>query len=113
MLKNQVKLLIYIIICIVGLSSIRAFGCETPSSEFDFLKTISQKDRASFQSDEIIIVNVYFHIMRKSDGTGGQTLAEVETAFNILQSDFRPHNICFNLLGIGEILDDDYFKGIE
>ena len=112
MLKKQINLLIILSFLLFVLLDTCVFGCETPSSGYDFLKTIPQKDRITFQSDEVVIVNLYFHIIRKADGTGGQTLAEVEEAFNLLQSDFRPHNICFNLLGIGEIFNDDYYDGL-
>ena len=106
MFKNQMKILVVLFV----LSNFYAYGfCLTPPSASDFLQTIPLKDRVSFQSDEVVIVNLYFHIIRRADGTGGQTLAEVEKAFNLLQDDFRPHGICFNLLGIGEILDDDYY----
>lgn len=40
-------------------------------------------------------LKVYFHIIRRSDGTGGQTVAKVNQAFQILNQDFNPHSISF------------------
>ena len=41
-------------------------------------------------------LKIYFHIIRKSNGTGGQSIENVEEAFNILNQDFNAHNISFN-----------------
>lgn len=54
-------------------------------------------------------INVYIHIIRKSDGTGGQTLANVNSAFVILNNDFNPHNIYFIPNCDIAYIDNDYY----
>jgi hypothetical protein len=51
-------------------------------------------------------IRIFFHIIRKSNGTGGQTLTEVNTALNVLNSDYAAHGINFSVLGMDEIKDD-------
>lgn len=41
-------------------------------------------------------LRVYFHVIRRSDGTGGQSVAAVNQAFQILNQDFNSHNINFS-----------------
>jgi hypothetical protein len=78
--------------------------CATVSDTPDILQAISPNQ---FQVvEETYTVRIFFHIIRKTNGTGGQTLAEVETALNVLNSDYAAHGISFLLLGIDEIKDD-------
>ncbi len=59
-------------------------------------------------------INVYVHIVRRSDGTGGQSLANVNSAFNILNADFNPHDIHFiRNCDIHYIDNDDYYIDYE
>lgn len=79
--------------------------CGTPSNIPDFLTNLSGRFQAAQNS---YIIGIYLHVMRNSDGTGGQTQTEVNTAFNTLVSDYRPYNITFELLGTDEINDNTY-----
>lgn len=59
-------------------------------------------------------INVYVHIVRRSNGTGGQTLSNVNSAFNILNADFNPHDIFFvRNCEINYIDNDDYYTDYE
>lgn len=40
-------------------------------------------------------LRVYFHVIRKPDGTGGQIYSNVDQAFQILNNDFNSHHIYF------------------
>ena len=40
-------------------------------------------------------IRIYIHVLRKSDGTGGQTETAVESALDYLDEAFNPHNIFF------------------
>ncbi len=40
-------------------------------------------------------IRVYVHVIRHLDGSGGQTDEAIRNAFEILNSDFNPHNIFF------------------
>lgn len=59
------------------------------------------------------MVRIFLHIVRKSDGTGGLTPQEINTALDILANDFAPHNICFYLLGIDEINNDNFYNSLD
>ncbi|MGB0879750.1 MAG: zinc-dependent metalloprotease [Polaribacter sp.] len=41
-------------------------------------------------------MKIYFHVVRRSDGSGGQSLASVNQALQILQTDFNPIGISFD-----------------
>lgn len=49
----------------------------------------------SVQNNEHYCLRVYFHVIRKSNGLGGQSVSAVEQAFQILNEDYIPHNISF------------------
>lgn len=53
---------------------------------------------AAFQSMNAtgpFYLKVYFHVIRRSNGTGGQSIADVQGALSILNQDFGPHNVHF------------------
>jgi hypothetical protein len=54
------------------------------------------------------LIRVFIHAVRNSAGTNGVTNGQILDALNILQTDFNPHNICFSLVGIGSINNDDF-----
>jgi len=84
--------------------------CLTPSDIPEFLRTIPQNRYVVTRSNDTYVVRIFFHIIRQSNGTGGQTTSEVNAAFDILKADYRPHGICFELLGIDEIWDSNYYN---
>jgi Pregnancy-associated plasma protein-A len=49
------------------------------------------------------IVRIYGHIVQRTNGTGGQSLSNINNALNILMDDFRPYDISFSLIGIDSI----------
>ncbi|GEM_PF-1453647 len=55
-------------------------------------------------------IGIFFHVMRLSNGTGGQTQQEVNNAFNTLESDYQSYNLHFLLLGIDEIWNDNFYN---
>ncbi|NUQ24014.1 MAG: T9SS type A sorting domain-containing protein [Saprospiraceae bacterium] len=59
-------------------------------------------------------IRIYTHIVRTSNGTGGQTIQGVEEAINILQQDFSSHNIFFVWDCNINYIDEDlhYFQDI-
>jgi hypothetical protein len=82
--------------------------CATVSDVPDILQTIPP---AQFQIvQNTYTVRIFLHIIRRSDGTGGQTLNEIETALSILNTDYEAHNITFSLLGIDEIKNNEIYN---
>jgi hypothetical protein len=82
--------------------------CATPGNIPDFLKTIKSSEIKSASSSYTI--GIFFHVMRRTDGTGGQTQQEVNTALSTLISDYQPYNINIYLLGTDEIKNDTYYN---
>jgi len=80
--------------------------CFTPSYYPDVLQGSSQYQIVN----NSYTVRIFFHIIRRTNGTGGQTTAEINTALNVLNSDYAPQGISFSLLGIDEILNDNIYN---
>jgi hypothetical protein len=80
------SLSIFIIICMNMQAQINGF-CATSPNVPNFLS--NRRALLNTTSDSYTI-GIFFHVMRKSDGTGGQTQQEVTTAFNTLVSDYQP-----------------------
>lgn len=53
-------------------------------------------------------VRVFFHIIRRSNGTGGQNTNILPNCLNILNTDFNAHNISF-INGGSDFIDSDRF----
>ena len=51
-------------------------------------------------------LNVFFHVIRKSDGTGGHTYQDVNDTFTMLNTDFNSHNIYFFWDNVIDYIDD-------
>src|ERR1700749_4256276 len=82
--------------------------CSTPGTAPDLLQQISPANRLAPSSNYVIMV--FVHVMKRSNGTGGQSPAAVTQAVNFLVTDFQAQNICISLLGQDEILSDSYYN---
>jgi len=107
---NRIKIgcMLLLVMCSVG--AYPQDFCFTNSNVPDFLQTIPKSRYVPARSNDTYIVRIFFHIIRRSNGTGGQTPQEVDAAFNILQSDYQPYGICFFLVGVDEIRDDNTYN---
>lgn len=54
-------------------------------------------------------VRIYIHIIRQSNQTGGQSIAAINDAMSILNSDFSPHGISFLIIGTYDYIDSDSY----
>ncbi|WP_457618952.1 hypothetical protein [Lutibacter sp.] len=81
--------------------------CYTPNhSNYQYLNTMM---RSSSLSDESYCIKIYFHVIRRTDGTGGQNIGSVNQAFQILNNDYNPHDISFVWDGNINYIDNDTF----
>ena len=79
--------------------------CHTPQvSSQQLLKRYMFKSKSA--NDSIYLLRVYFHVVRKSDGTGGHSSQDVHDSFNILNRDFNSHGIYFIWNGNIDYIDD-------
>lgn len=84
--------------------------CTTPGNYSDFLLTAanSPNGRRIAGSNSTYTVNLFFHFVRNSDGTGGQNLAVLSTIMNNLSTSFSPYSVFFNNVGNDEIRNNNY-----
>ncbi len=61
------------------------------------------------QSNMHAFVKIYVHVIRKNDGTGGQTISSTNQAINILRSDYCPVSIYFDWDGTIDYIDNTSF----
>lgn len=79
--------------------------CHTPQvSSQQLMKRYMLKSKST--NNSIYMLKVYFHVMRKSDGTGGHSSQDVYESFNILNRDFNSHGIYFIWNGNIDYIDD-------
>ena len=74
--------------------------CLTPAmtnNENESILTKRNSKQINRSSHSCYHLKVYFHVIRMSNGTGGQSLTNVQTAFDILNSDFNTHGIFFSV----------------
>lgn len=101
------KILFLVATCLM-LLSIESFGqqfCNTPSQTSNEFLGKSALIRTA-TNDNSYCLRVYFHVIRKTDGSGGQTVSEVNQAFQILNEDFNPHGISFSWNNTIHYIDD-------
>lgn len=55
-------------------------------------------------------IRVYFHIVRRTNGTGGQNVSVINTVMSNLNSAFGAQNINFLNVGNGEVRDDNLYE---
>ena len=54
------------------------------------------------------VINIYVHLMRNSDGTGGVNINNARDAYNTMVADYASSNITFNLVGAQWINNSTY-----
>ena len=82
--------------------------CGTPAiTNIENVRKLSSPQKRSANSSYLL--RVYFHIVRKSSGTGGVSTSNVASAYSRLNSDFNGHGIYFIWDGITDPIDDDTY----
>lgn len=81
--------------------------CFTPqnSSNIDVFSSFLK----SAKVQQEYTLRIYIHVVRRSNGTGGQSVSEVNQAVDILNSDFNQHGIYFQRVGNIEYIDNDSY----
>ncbi len=63
--------------------------------------------KLSSNLNSVYAFRIYVHIVRRSDGTGGQSVEAVKEAISFLNNDFRPYNIYFTWDKSIDYIDSD------
>ena len=111
------KKLFFILIVLFQLSFYgqRKAICRTPSrtnwTNMQQLINLNIANSSGFinQSDMHALVKIYVHVIRRTDGTGGQTLSSTREAIDILKADFCPVKIFFDWDGEIDFIDNTTF----
>lgn len=108
------KRIIYIIMFIPSLAICQTL-CHTPAITQNQLQDVCKLKGKKLPSiNNAFFLKVYFHIIRRSNMTGGQTISNVNDSFEILNNDFNPYNIYFVWDGTIDYIDSDtYFYDIN
>lgn len=103
------KKVIYLLICLlIQQVSFAQIFCGTNSNVPNILQQIPQSKLSP--PGNAYVIRVFIHVIRRSDGSGGQSQQAVQEALNDLVEDYEPHNICISLLGQDEIDNDTYYN---
>jgi hypothetical protein len=79
--------------------------CSTPAPQTALRYTRFQTAEAARTIDYSYVVNVYVHILQNNDGSNpATTIPQLNFDLQRMTNFFRPHNICFMLVGV------DYFN---
>lgn len=99
-MKNEIKVLLLATILITlfhGITRAQSFcGIYNMKDVYfneEANRILKRGSAANFQGKYFL--RLQFHILRRSDGTGGRTVGDVYTAMSKLEEAFNPHNICF------------------
>ena len=86
------------------------FTCETDGN----IPNSLQDDGASYQAAaRCYTVRVYFHIVRQSDGSGGQPTSVINTIINNFNSSYSAYGINFENVGNDQINNSFYLTGFN
>ncbi len=81
--------------------------CFTPPNSSSINLYSSLLKRA--QVEESYCLRIYVHVIRRSNGTGGQSIQDVSQALSFLDMDFNPHGISFVWNDIIDYIDNDSY----
>lgn len=81
--------------------------CFTPQNSKNLELYNSALARTKVQNSYCL--KIYVHVIRKSDGTGGQSVADVNQALQFLDDDFNPHGITFQWDNTIDYIDNDTY----
>lgn len=99
-----------LILFIFVLTTVPIFTQDFCATESDYPNSLQNIDFNFISTNGPYSVRVFFHIIRRSNGTGGQSSAILPNCLNILNNDFNAHNINF-INGGNDFIDSDDFFG--
>ena len=103
------KIILLILILFATVDNIVAQNlCGTPSSSANFSLNKSSLMRRTTNNNSYCL-KVYFHVIRNTNGTGGQTVVSLNQAFLILNQDYNPHNISFKWDNFIDYIDNSSY----
>lgn len=109
----KTKIILLTIFSCIFYTTYSQIECSTPTSTVNADYSSIIQSRGVYQPNEgPYCINVYFHIVRQTNGTGGFNPNQIDEVVDILNDAFNPHNIFINNLGQGFIDNTNYFNFI-
>jgi hypothetical protein len=89
--------------------------CATDGNFPDVLKAVNQRTQSSARiaNSCFYTVRVFFHLVRNTDGTGGQNVGIINTIMTNLANAYTPHSIFFLNNGNDEIRNSYYMTAFD
>ncbi len=84
----------------------------TQNSPPKTIKDISMLSTSTVDTS-LKIINIYIHIIRRNDGTGGLTNAQVNNWISILCNDYSIHKILIYEIGRSDLNNTTFYNGIS
>ncbi|MDY8134845.1 zinc-dependent metalloprotease [Aquimarina sp. 2201CG5-10] len=81
--------------------------CFTPSESFNQDFYTSALRRAAVADSYCL--RIYVHVVRRSNGTGGQSVTQTNQAIDVLNQDFNPHGVSFDWDNTIDYIDNDSY----
>jgi len=100
----KAKIYISIILMTIFYTAKAQTFCYTPN--YSSNQSLNTMMRSSSLANDSYCVKIYMHVIRRTNGSGGQTTNAVNQAFQILNADYNPHDIFFNWDGIIDYIDN-------
>ncbi len=92
-MKKKLRYIISFLIAFIGLTTKAQTFCFTPPESPNMDLYASTLGRSSVANSYCL--KIYVHVIRRSNGTGGQSITEVNQALDYLDNDFNPHGVNF------------------
>ncbi len=108
-MKKYIFSLLALLLCYQQNSFFSQSFCKTPSvsENIGYNKSFQTEIKDGFYAPSTL--RVYFHVIRRTNGSGGYFPHEVRNSFDILQEDFNPHGIYFAWDGCIDYIDNDLY----
>jgi len=108
----KTKLLLLVFFGLNFLSFGQECATQSPANYQTYERTKQERgfDRTNIDLHPEICLNVFYHIVRESNGTGGISESKLVEMTALLNQEYNPHNLFFNQLGFDFIDNTDLFN---
>lgn len=106
-MRQKLKYTIYAMVVFSIIKVQAQTFCFTPpeSSNMELYATALSRSKVA----ATYCLKIYVHVIRRSNGTGGQSVSETNQAINYLNTDFNPHGVTFAWDGTIDYIDNDSY----
>ena len=112
-MKNLVYSTIILILVGTSTQGLAQGICSTNGNSPNSLSGTNNNARVGTDDCTSFRVRLRFHIVRNSDGTGGQPVGIVNTVLSNFNNIYNPHRITFNNLGFDFVDNNTYMTGFD